>query len=128
MTGFSYYLTTGPVAPTIPSSRFPIAAPVNISDTEIFWKGVNLYLGYTKKMVDNTVFGFGDVTSLGNNSYLFASTVAMYGAAPADFNAFMAPLFDNFRAAGINITMPTAGQAPYSTESNGVTGSSFPGS
>ncbi|KAK0710465.1 hypothetical protein B0T21DRAFT_416018 [Apiosordaria backusii] len=112
----TYGFTTGPIAPSTLQS--PTA---NISNTEDFWKGVEIYLAFAKKIVDAGGFGHGDVTYHGNTSFSFAGTFLMPSFSAAKTQEFIAPLFDSFRtAAGINITTPVARVVAYAEPGNGT--------
>jgi hypothetical protein len=103
--------------------------PINVPDTETFWKGYRLYLDFALKVVDAGGFGFGDVNPQGNNTFVFVSTIMMPGMTSAQTRDFIAPLFDAYRAVGINITASyRTGIAPYAQQGTGVTPTSFPAS
>ena len=129
--GLTYYFTTGPnhANITIPGDRgYPATPPVHIPDTEIFWKAVRTYLGFAETIVNAGGFGFGDPLPQGNNTYLFASTIAIPRTSAEETKTLIKPLFEAYRALGINITTsPETKSVPYATPGTGITSVSYPG-
>ncbi|KAK4195981.1 hypothetical protein QBC40DRAFT_235260 [Triangularia verruculosa] len=118
----TYGFTTGPIAPS--ALQNPTA---NISNTESFWKGVEIYLTFAESIVNAGGFGHGDVTYHGNTSFSFAGTFLMPGFSAGKTQEFISPLFEAFRTkAGINITTPVATVIAYAEPGNGT--NSSPGS
>ncbi|KAK0672104.1 hypothetical protein QBC41DRAFT_344015 [Cercophora samala] len=112
----TYGFTTGPIAPA--TLQNPTA---NITNTQDFWKGVEVYLAFAKKIVDAGGFGHGDITYHGNTSFSFAGTFLMPGFSAKRTQDFIAPLFQSFRTeAGINITTPVAKVVAYAEPGNGT--------
>jgi hypothetical protein len=127
--GISWFFTTGPGQSTLPSARgFPAVVPIN-TDIETFWKGARLSLEYALKVVNTGGFGFGDVTPSGNDTYVFVGTIMMPNMTTTQTREFIAPLFEAYRAVGINISSDSrTGIQPYAQQGTGVTPTSFPGS
>ncbi|CAP62057.1 uncharacterized protein PODANS_5_610 [Podospora anserina S mat+] len=112
----TYGFTTGPIAPT--TLQNPTA---NITNTQDFWKGVEIYLAFAKKVVDAGGFGHGDVTYHGNTSFSFVGIFLMPGFSASKTQEFVNPLFQSFRdEAGINITTPVATVVTYAEPGNGT--------
>lgn len=129
--GLTYYFTTGPNAANIttPSDRgYAATAPVYIPDREVFWKAVTTYLKFAIKIVDAGGFGFGDPSPAGKDTYIFASTITIPNFSAEDTLTFVRPLFESYRALGINITAtPKTASVPYAKPGNGITTIGFPG-
>ena len=129
--GLTYHFTTGPnhANITIPSDRgFPATPTVHIEDPETFWKAVRVYLGFAVNIVNAGGFGFGDSVPQGNETYLFASTITIPHMSAKEVSAFVKPLFEAYRALGINISStPETAAVPYAKgNETGVSPASFP--
>ncbi|KAK4176683.1 hypothetical protein QBC36DRAFT_238417 [Triangularia setosa] len=112
----TYGFTTGQIAPSTLQNP-----TVNVSNTENFWNGVEIYLAFAKKIVDAGGFGHGDITYHGNTSFSFAGTFLMPGFSAEKTQEFIAPLFNSFRTeAGINISNPVARVVAYAESGNGT--------
>ncbi|KAK4183273.1 hypothetical protein QBC35DRAFT_526198 [Podospora australis] len=111
----TYGFTTGPNPPS--TLQIPT---VNVSNIEIFWRGVHQYISFAKKITEAGGFGHGDVSPHGNSSFSFAGTFLMPGLSAAETLVFISPLFITFREIGINISTPIPKEVPYAEPSTGI--------
>ena len=110
----SYSFTTGSTQSNASVyDLFPVSPSVKIEDRETFWKAYAAYFVFAKESADVNGFAFGDVNSVENDSYTFASMFAFPQASPSEAQTFLEPLFEKFTSLGINITAPTAISVPY---------------
>ena len=81
-------------------------APNQVADEETFWSAVGLYYRFGQKIVDAGGYVFGYIYPRGNGTYTLSSSHDMVGMTPQEAHDFMQPLYDGFKALGINITNP----------------------
>ncbi len=86
---------------------------MHISDGETFWKAFKLYLSLAPNITAAGGLGFGDLASVGNNSYTFVSSFVLPHKTLTEAASFVAPFFSSLRALGINITDPASATLPY---------------
>jgi hypothetical protein len=94
---------------TIPSN-FTFQLPTIVNNTETFWHGVNLFYAFGKDVVDNGGTTYSYVSSIGNNSFSFQTTIDLPGLSKQETFDFVRPLFDSLNGIGIpvNNTAPTS--------------------
>jgi hypothetical protein len=80
--------------------------PVTVNDTKVFWKGVNEYQYYGKAICEAGGTAYSYISSLGNSSFSFTTTVEMPGKTPSEVSALMQPLIDKLNDLGIPATNP----------------------
>lgn len=78
----------------------------NVDGVDTFWKGVDLYLRFSRKIVDAGGLGFNYIYPLGDNSFSFTTSSTFPNKTSDEVFAFMQPLYDDLVAAGIPATNP----------------------
>jgi len=97
-----------------------VAPPVEVDDTELFWRAYGVILAFGKEITDAGGLAFGDLTPLGNNSFLLASSFSMPNLTVPQTEVLLHPVFEALRSIGINITDPPVSTFPYGFISNGT--------
>jgi hypothetical protein len=87
------------------TSMFP-PTPSALQDAEVFWRGVDIYYKYTRKIAEAGGLAFSYIYPLGNNSYTFTGSNTFPGMTGDEVSTFMKPLYTDLNSIGINVTLP----------------------
>ncbi|KAI0165160.1 FAD-binding domain-containing protein [Hypoxylon sp. FL1284] len=109
----------------VPNTTNP--QPNAVTDPEQFWQGVGAYYRFMAGVLDAGGYGFSYIYPQANSSFRFTTTTTFVETTQEAAVAFMAPLYDELQALGLNVTAPVrVSTGPYATRRGG--GGSAPGS
>jgi FAD/FMN-containing dehydrogenase len=101
--------------PPISTTRHTVTFQVNngasdsvysVDGTDRFWAGINTYFRFERTIVDAGGVDWNYIYPLGPTSYLFRCFVTLPGKTSNQTRTLFRPLYDAFRAAGLNMTLP----------------------
>ncbi|KAB5518084.1 hypothetical protein GE09DRAFT_519178 [Coniochaeta sp. 2T2.1] len=89
------------------NTSFSPAAPTALTDPEVFWRGIDMYYKFNKKVAEAGGIAFSYIYPLANNSLTFIGANTFPAKSAAQVSTLMQPLYSELNSIGINVTIPT---------------------
>lgn len=84
-----------------------------VSSSDAFWRGVQTYYRFGRRVVDRGGIGFSFVYPRGPDSFTFVTETRIPVLSPAEVRAFLQPPYDELRGQGIEVVNPEPETVPY---------------
>ncbi len=81
--------------------------PVILNNTATFWRGVNAYFAFGKKLCDAGGSGYSYISGANNAGFTFTTNVELPGMSTQEAFQFLQPLFERLNQAGVPVNNTT---------------------